>query len=322
VGAGGAPNQVYQLPYAGRFAWENSVANPYAQDKTIVIGTDDGTGGQVYVYVGNKQNTGNAVERAGLNNGRLYAIRVNGPQDESSASNVAFPGGDGTFSLVDLTASATETGAALDAASVAAGATRFLRPEDSAWDPTNNNRLYFATTDRFNGRSRIWRATFKDLSDPVLGGRIEVVADGMEQGFRMADNLTVDGIGHIVFQEDVGNNAYLGRVLDLDPATGTVTVLATHDATRFLSAGAGFLTQDEESSGIIDVTNLFVGVSGYDTAQYRYFLLDTQAHYGMAGEWVEGGQLQLMAVPVPNRDLRHDAGRAGLVRVVGRLSER
>ena len=42
----------YELPYLGEFAWENAVASPYEQDKTIVIGMDDSTPGQVYVYIG------------------------------------------------------------------------------------------------------------------------------------------------------------------------------------------------------------------------------------------------------------------------------
>ncbi|MEP9410853.1 MAG: hypothetical protein HRF42_05515 [Candidatus Brocadia sp.] len=58
--------------------------------------------------------------------------------------------------------------------------------------------------------------------------------------------------------------------------------------------------QDEESSGIIDVTKLFKGVDGYYTKKYRYFLLDVQAHktgvpYNTP-EIVEGGQLLLMQV--------------------------
>jgi len=55
--------------------------------------------------------------------------------------------------------------------------------------------------------------------------------------------------------------------------------------------------QDEESSGVVDVTGIF----GKDGGQA--FLLDTQAHYpfgvpGSSGrtEIVEGGQLMLMRV--------------------------
>ncbi|MEJ7680251.1 MAG: hypothetical protein WKG06_20835 [Segetibacter sp.] len=42
----------YELPYLGKFAWENSVACPTLSDKTVVAGMDDGPGGQVYLYIG------------------------------------------------------------------------------------------------------------------------------------------------------------------------------------------------------------------------------------------------------------------------------
>jgi len=74
--------------------------------------------------------------------------------------------------------------------------------------------------------------------------------------------------------------------------------LAAHDPARFITGAANFLTQDEEASGVIDITDLFKNVPGYDVKTMRYYLLDTQAHYPIAGEAVEGGQLQLLAVPV------------------------
>jgi hypothetical protein len=113
----------------------------------------------------------------------------------------------------------------------------------------------------------------------------------------MMDNITVDGAGAVYMQEDVGNNARLGRVWRYDPDSDTLTKLAEHDASRFLIGGSRFLTQDEESSGIIEVTDLFGGVAGYDVQGSRYFLLDVQAHYALGGELVEGGQLLLIKVP-------------------------
>jgi hypothetical protein len=37
----------YELPSLGKFSWENSLASPSEQDKTVVIGTDDSTAGQL-----------------------------------------------------------------------------------------------------------------------------------------------------------------------------------------------------------------------------------------------------------------------------------
>ena len=147
------------------------------------------------------------------------------------------------------------------------------------------------------GRSRTWELTFDDITQPQNGGIFRVVGDG-NNGFKMADNITVDGkSGNVLLQEDVGGDARLGKVWDLNPANGALVELAAHDGNRFLSGGGNFLTQDEESSGIIDVTALFKNEAGYDTAANRYYLLVSQAHYAIPGELVEGGQLQLMKVP-------------------------
>jgi hypothetical protein len=79
---------------------------------------------------------------------------------------------------------------------------------------------------------------------------------------------------------------------EYDPKTDQLTLLAQHDPDRFdptaPAGGEPFLTQDEESSGIIDVTDI-LGSAGQNV-----YLLDVQAHYPIAGELVQGGQLGLM----------------------------
>lgn len=292
-----AANQMFQLPFLGKFSWENAVANPYPQDKTVVIGTDDSTiNGQVYVYVGDKATTGNAVQKAGLHGGKLYAVKMDGNQSEDR-TDTPFGSSSDRFTLVDVSAAALGTGAALNTATVAAGATNFLRPEDAAWSPKKLNTVFFNTTDSIVGRSRTWELTFDDITQPQNGGIFRVVGDG-NNGFKMADNLTIDRkSGHPILQEDVGNDVRLGKVWDLNPATGALVELAAHDADRFVIGAPNFLTQDEESSGIIDVTMLFKGVAGYDIAANRYYLLTSQAHFPIPGELIEGGQLLMMKVP-------------------------
>ena len=213
-----AANQMFQLPFLGRFSWENAVANPYPQDKTVVFGTDDSTiNGQVYVYVGDKATTGNAVQKAGLHGGKLYAVKMDGNQSEDR-TDTPFGSSSDRFTLVDVSAAALGTGAALNTATVAAGATNFLRPEDAAWSPKKLNTMFFATTDSIVGRSRTWELTFDDITQPQNGGIFRVVGDG-NNGFKMADNLTVDRkSGHPILQEDVGNDARLGKVWDLNPS--------------------------------------------------------------------------------------------------------
>src|SRR4029450_1777069 len=62
----------YELAWLGNLAYENVVANAHTGDKTVVALMDDGTGGQVYFYAGDKQATGNAVDQAGLTGGHLF----------------------------------------------------------------------------------------------------------------------------------------------------------------------------------------------------------------------------------------------------------
>jgi hypothetical protein len=279
----------YELPSLGKMSWENVVANPATGDKTVVVGTDDGQGGQVYVYVGDKQSSGSPVERAGLSGGHLFGIRVTGFPNELAATGI--PSGTG-FTGFDLGDVSAKTGAQIEAASVAGSVTTFLRPEDGAWDPNNSHDFYFVTTDSFAGRSRLWRLRFVDPSNPALGGTIDMLLDGTE-GQKMMDNITVTKRGSIFIQEDVGNNAFIGRVLRYSIANDTLEEVADHDASRFLAGGSNFLTQDEESSGIIGLDDILGD---------GWFLADVQAHYNIGDpELVEGGQLLLLHFP-PGRE--------------------
>lgn len=289
----------YELPALGKGNWENLLAGPYPQDKTIVIADDDGGSNKVFIYVGEKQEKGNPIELAGLTNGKRYALAIDGFSSEPAFDPAAASQFSGSFSLVED--------------NDGSHGTVLLRPEDGAWDTVKPNRYYFVTTASASGNSRLWRLTFKEITRPELGGTIEAVVDGNAVAVpqvKMMDNITLDRKGNVYMQEDIGGNPRLGQVWMYDPNSGGVTRLGQHDPNRFDPAIAGnpnFLTQDEESSGIIDVTRFFRGVRGYDTARNGYLLLDVQAHYpinsanprGFANpdELVEGGQLLMMKVP-------------------------
>lgn len=265
----------YELPKLGRHPFENLLANPYEQDRTIVAATEDGGENKVYFYVGDKQTDGNAVELAGLANGTTYELKIEGYGGDDSATGFKA----GAFRLV------------------VEGGTALARPEDGAWDTLNPNRFYFVTAASFKGNSRLWEMVFHDIRQPERGGRIRVLLDGVKAGVRMLDNIAVDGDGNVYLQEDVGNNEHLGRVWRFNPERGALELLAQHDARFFLRGGADFLGESEESSGIIEVSELFRGVDGYDLSRNRYFLLTVQTHHKLPGDLVEGGQLLLMKVP-------------------------
>jgi hypothetical protein len=272
----------WELPALGRFSWENSVASPGTGDKTVTVGLDDSTPGQVYVYIGDKTDSGSPVDKAGLTNGKLYGVKVTGVRTE--------PGGgitSGTpFTLLDLGSRLGKTGAQLETESDAGGVTEWLRPEDGSWDPTNANNFYFVTTNAFDAPSRLWRLNFHDVSNPTAGGTVDMVLDGTE-GQQMFDNITVNDRGQVLLQEDVGNNSRLGKLWRYYADTDKLVEIAHHDEDRFAPGAPNFLTQDEESSGIIPAPFLGEG----------WYLLDVQAHYSIPGELVEGGQLLAMHVP-------------------------
>lgn len=274
----------YELPALGKFSWENSVANPHSSDKTIVAGMDDATPGQVYFYVGNKTNSGSEIEKAGLSNGNLYSIAVSNMVVETNGN---LPAPNTTFSMVSLGDVRNLTGSTLNTNSNNLGITNFLRPEDGAWDPTNHNDFYFATTNAFNNPSRLWKLHFNNLDSLQNGGTITAVLDGTE-GQQMLDNITIDNSGHVLLVEDVGGNAHLGKIWQYTIATDELKQIGTHDSTRFLNGSANFLTQDEEASGILDAQAIL--------GPGKFLVVD-QAHYGIAGEVVEGGQLLVFNNP-------------------------
>jgi hypothetical protein len=300
----------YELPRFGNMSFENSVANPFTGDKTVIALDDDTSPrGQVYFYFGDKQATGGAIDKAGLTNGNLWGLKID---DFSNEPNTTPLGADESshFSLVSLGDVSGMTGAQLETASNAAGVSVLQRPEDGAWDTINHNRYYFVTTANttvtgtIGNQSRLWAVDFNDASDPTQGGTVHLLINGATDGVTtpsgfvtplMMDNITVNQDGKVVILEDVGNNSHLGAVWQYDPTDDQLTLLAQHDPNRFdpnLNGpgipGADFITQDEEASGVIDVTDI-LGSAG----QHAY-LLDVQSHKAVGGELVEGGQLLLM----------------------------
>ena len=306
--------QSYELtPWLGTMAFENVVANPSAGDTTTVMALDDSTPGQVYMHVGTKTDTGNEVQRAGLAKGKLYGVKVLGvPQNEVSKTDWAV-GEQHAVSLEDVSAHAAVGGSgagSLEADSIAAGVTGFQRPEDGSWDPSSPSDFYFVTTSNFgpnsartlDGHTRLWRLHFNDPADPSKGGQITLLINGAvgtpdsgggtqsagAPGPQMLDNITVNDRGQAIMLEDVGNQAYRGGVWIYDIASGSLTKIAEADPARFTPGAPGFVTKDEEASGVIPAP--FLGEDAY--------LLDEQVHLASSDpELVEGGQYMLLRIP-------------------------
>lgn len=302
-------------------SWENLLANPFPQNKTVVIGTNDGGTGimdnSVLVYVGIKTSSGSEVDKAGLTNGVARFIDVVGVTQEISDVATRATGivSGSRFVLSDTIS------------------TDFSRPEDGAWNPRNPNEFYFVTTDQLDktdltggtqkGGTRLWRLTFDDIRNVDAGGKIDIMLDsatlaggvGVDKP-NMFDNMSVNSDGTITLQEDVGGNAHNGKMWQFEPDNGSFTLLSKYDPALFGdivggSVVAGTHTNDEEPSGVIDITRLLNRRDGK-----KYELLVAQDHAKAASlqaigamnaeadpvAMYQGGQLILMSLPLEHED--------------------
>jgi autotransporter-associated beta strand protein len=312
--------KMYELPHLGKNSWENALArssygvSPGAANllQTAVALTDDSTPGEIFLYLGTKTNTGNAVQKAGLTNGQVYGIKVNSATSYTGAVTVENATGiNGTFLLAPVFTNSTiaaKTGAEFQAAATTAGTTQFARPEDAHWLDTDS--LIFATTgatvNSIVVSSKIYQLDFNsDATNGILttGGNIKVLVnsanltgkDGAKS--QTFDNITVGEDGFLYIQEDPGNNAYVAKHWVVNPLAGTQTQIEASavqifesDRNRFTTGATQYQTLDEEHSGIIDITSIVAdGITGS-----KWFLVATQNHAAATGAsaatLVEGGQ--------------------------------
>jgi hypothetical protein len=273
----------YQLPDLGLIAWENLLAHPASTEKTLLIGMDDVQDGLVLVYQGEKRNAGNPAELAGLMGGRLYAVKVDGAR----------------FSLVALNNAAKLDGKALRTQAKQSGATGFARPEDGAWDTRDTRGFYFATTDKIDGNSRLYRLVFDDIARPDLGGSIITTLQARDIGGQMFDNITVDADGRVLIAEDPGEDKHLAGIWLYDPSnSGKAKKVIESSPDYFLNEKSPqFMSLDEEQSGIVEVTQLLSKAPWFDIGR-RYYLGVIQIHQKHSDPaLVEYGQLYLFSGP-------------------------
>jgi secreted PhoX family phosphatase len=296
-------------------SWENLLANPGTGDTTVVMGASDGGTRQVYVYIGSKQTEGSPVEKAGLINGKLFALQISGVTEESRDTNIG----------IAKSIAVKGEGKRVNLAAPNKG-TSFLRPEDGAWDPRNPNIFYFVTTDRNDfasdasvrydqirtqvARSRLWAVTFDDVTKIATDGtptaKIEMLLDGTE-GIYMLDNIAVDKQGIITMCEDPGLSRHESKVWTYDTTSSQLTAIMQMDRalTGSVNGEGGYTAptkpfkDDNESSGVIDVTDLLADAAWFRPGS-KALLIVVQAHFSydttdpIGAELVEGGQLLVL----------------------------
>jgi Alkaline phosphatase PhoX len=294
--------QAQQLPRLGLASWENNVPAFNDGDITVVIGNEDDASGQLWVHVGTKQKTGNAFDRAGLTNGSEFVVDL---ANESVSTDAQLRTTYGKGVAVPFTLGAGEevdwdSSGARQNADAAAKGLSLNRIEDGVFDPKHPNDFYFVTTEGGNttpaepGVSRdgggLWRLHWTDIDHPAAGGTLELLLDGSEAPYlNKPDNVTIDRHGNLLIQEDPGGNPHVARIVAYSVDTGDRGIVAKFNPDQFRSGGLSFITEDEETSGIIDA---------FKALGPGWFLFDAQVHKAVADPAkVEMGQLMAMHVP-------------------------
>jgi Alkaline phosphatase PhoX len=312
-------NQLHTLPGVGRFAKENTVVQRHQGTRAVIFSFEDGPAelqNQLYMYVGKKDRSANAsvLERNGLVGGTLYVFRSNDPARNSERTFVT---GTVTGSWVPIPGAEQMTDVELEAASDAANAMTFVRPEDGAFNPQNDNELFWVTTGSSsgvdNGVNELGRLyslrlhpgnPLKDATLTIVynadlvvaaGGDIAISPDNVDASDRY---LMINEDGTTESRLVMGARGRDGSIWRFDLVkgpTGAVGVDAS-TATRVaeldppgrdgIPVGPGIW----ETSGIIDASSLL----GADT-----WLSDVQAHPPSlppagATVTVEDGQLFLL----------------------------
>jgi hypothetical protein len=278
------------LPRMGLASWENLMPNLKPGMNTVVMGNEDGnaTDSQLFMYVGTKTTEGTFADKAGLTNGDVHVMSI-----PDIANDNAFRAKYGKNNPVDVTFKKTIWDADMKTqqADHLAQGTELSRVEDGQWDPINPNVFYFVTTEsnKDPGATKsnpatpsvsrdgggFWRLTFVDGQKPELGAKLELLLDGTEAPYlSKPDNMTITSDGVVLLQEDPGKNDHVARIVAFRLKDQKLATVAQFNPDYFAPKGSNFMTTDEETSGVIDVTSMIAKPG--DTNKYFYF--NAQVH--------------------------------------------
>lgn len=315
-------NEAHALPYLGRFPWENTLVQPNTGRLTVVMGMEDGPSAldpavensQLYMYVGHKSRKPGAtvLERNGLVGGKLYVFRS---KDASKNSELPFQTGTLEGEWVHIPDAHLLSQAQLEAASDAAGAMTFARPEDGAFNPRNRDEYFFVTTGEAAGANVLGRLYSLRLNagDPTETARLEVlynadqvIAAGGDTALS-PDNIDVSQHFLMINEDGTSSSRQAMTTLNRDGSIWRFNLsgyqgVDVSSAARIVeldTPGADGIAVPTpgtwETSGIIDTTHLFKA-AGPARGQESW-LFDVQAHRPTTApesNTVEDGQLLML----------------------------
>jgi hypothetical protein len=323
--------QLVQLPALGLSAWENFIPAATTTKNTVIMGNEDGDAkdSQLWMYMGTKTKTGKWFEKAGLTNGKSYVLAATADAPVANDYEIRAKYGKNkpfavTFAAVDIKANGKAQNVEANTKGI-----ELARVEDGHFDPKKPNDFYFVTTQSDSEPTglkvvgattpnpatptvsrdggALWRLRFVDANKPFLGSTLELLLDGSEDIYMSKpDNITVDSLGNVLIQEDPGNNAHLARIVSYRISDGKVGTIARFKADYFTTGATGFITSDEESSGIVDVS-AELRTSKTDKASYFMFVAqihatpaksrpDMDATDATLAKAIEGGQWYILKI--------------------------
>jgi hypothetical protein len=314
-------NELHTLPRLGRFAFENTLVQPSRTKRTVIMGMEDGPAAldpavpnsQVYMYVGKKQTApgSSVLRRNGLDNGELYVLV---PSNPAQASEAAFTGGSIGIKWAVIPNAGAMSDAQLEAASDAAGAFRFARPEDGAFNKRDNDELFFVTTgDASVASNKLGRLYSLQLNsgDPTKAGTLtvaynadQIVAAGGDVAIS-PDNVDTSRQYLMINEDGTGASRPVMAGKGRDGSIWRFNIVTKRKPDRPIGVRASTATRIAEldppgrdgvavgpgiweTSGIIDASELF---------GKNWWLSDVQAHGPTAAPapgTVEDGQLFLL----------------------------